>query len=172
MQVSPDRQKCLNYVLHCKQRWRPLCPTFSLSERRRNQNSACSSAFKGVEIVWLMEHRPENSVSVLSSCWFGASSPVPLWVMLLHLINNLYERTFVEEGHRVKAIIRMRGAANLCKSAMDGWLNWPLGLFSHQVLTQFLKSKNVPLDGQQSTESNSTFLFWSFSFMHHYYTTY
>lgn len=42
MQGSPDRQEeCLNYVLHCKQWWSPLCATFSLSERRRNQNSAC-----------------------------------------------------------------------------------------------------------------------------------
>lgn len=73
-------------------------------------------------------------------------------------------------GHRVKAIIKMRGAANLCKSAMDGWLNRPLGLLSHQVMTQFLKSKNYI--GQQSTKSYSTFLFWWPGFMRHYCTAY
>lgn len=30
-------------------------------------------------------------------------------------------------GHGVKAITKMRGAADLCKAAMDGWLNGPLG---------------------------------------------
>lgn len=62
MQGSPDRQKCLNYVLPCKQWWNSLCPTFSLSERRRNQNSECSFAFNGIQIIWWMVHWPQNSI--------------------------------------------------------------------------------------------------------------
>lgn len=37
MQGSPDRQECLNYVLHCKQWWSPLCPTFSMSEKEKSK---------------------------------------------------------------------------------------------------------------------------------------
>lgn len=118
--------------------------------------------------TWAAEQR----IWVLTSCWFGVGSSVPVWVMLLHLINNLYKCACVMGGHRVKAIIKMRGAANLWKSGMDGWLNRPWGVFSYQVMTPFLKRTNALLNQTQVNWTNSTFIAWWSGFMRHYCKAY